>query len=521
MTPAAPAVIASGKNLTKRYGSVTALDSVDIELHAGEIHALIGENGAGKSTLTKILAGLEWPTTGMLSLGGKPANQISRQTAIELGIGLVQQHFTLIPTYTAEENLALSRPTGALRESRSALVGRLTKLTERYQLPVRPRIAAHQLSVGERQRLEILRALDSEAQVLLLDEPTAVLVDAESVRLMKLCRELAEEGRAIMIVTHRLSEVMSTADRLTVLRQGRVVLQSDTPGRYTKSQLAKAMIGDAADSQIDRAHHRPRVDEKPAVLSVESVTHGRLTDCSFDLHPGEIVGIAGVDGNGQAELETLLCRLATPDEGQVTWHERRFRAGHPRDRPLAGIAYIPSDRHQRALASPLSLADNLELGRGRPWRAAKRQRLAQWAEPLETWDVRGGTPRTPAGRLSGGNAQKVVLAREMAADPDVVVAAYPTRGLDPGAATLIAQRILSAVADRHACAVWFGSELDELLAVADRIIVLVTGQRSVEFHPPFDRDLLGEAMAGMVGETESATPPPPGSADRMAPDREA
>jgi general nucleoside transport system ATP-binding protein len=492
-----PLVTVTG--LSRRFGPVTALADVDLELRRGEIHALIGENGAGKSTLVRIVAGLDRPDEGTVAVRGERVERFDRRDAIAAGIGLVQQHFTLIPTYTAEENVALSRPTRWVRPSRRALRARLAALSERFGLAVRPGIAVRDLSVGERQRVELLRALDADAQVLVLDEPTAVLVDEEADRLLALCRELADAGRAVLIVTHRLSEVLRAADRVTVLRAGRVVLSTTDVAGTTRAELAAAMVGAEATGTFDLRHARQGGTGDP-VLTVDSASAGRLTDCSFTLRRGEIVGIAGVDGNGQAELEALLVGLATPDSGRVEWHDRTLRPHHPRDRHAARVAYIPSDRHHRALAMPLSIADNLELGRGRAWRRPTRTRLAE-AEPLvRDWDVRGGTPASPAGALSGGNAQKVVLAREMTGDPDVVIAAYPTRGLDPEAARAIAGRLVSAVTDRDAAAVWFGAELDELLAVADRLIVLVTGMPAREMTAPFDRAAVGRALAGVEDE---------------------
>lgn len=492
------AVVASLSGVTRRFGAVTALDGVDLELRRGEIHALIGENGAGKSTIARILAGLDAPSEGSVTVGGLPFEHADRHEAIRRGVGFVQQHFSLISTFTAEENIALSRPTTAMRPSRRALVKRLGVLSDRYGLAVRPRIPVSQLSVGERQRVEILRALDADADILLLDEPTAVLVDAESERLLALCRELADEGRAVLIVTHRLSEVLSAADRVTVLRGGRLILTSGEPGEFTRSELIRAMVGSAAPDAVVRV---PRlVADADEVLTVDGVALGQLSPCTFAVKRGEIVGIAGVDGNGQLELEALLAGLAKPAAGTVDWHGRRLRAGHPRDLPTSRVGYIASDRHHRALAMGLTLADNLELGRGPWWRRSRSERWRGAAERLGQWDVRGGQPHTPAARLSGGNAQKVVLAREMSNQPEVVIAAYPTRGLDPNAARSIADRLLEAVDEREAAVIWFGAELDELLAVSDRIVVLVSGHASVEFAAPFDRDRIGEAMAGVSAQ---------------------
>ena len=489
------AVAASLSGVTRRFGAVTALDGVDFELRRGEIHALIGENGAGKSTVARILAGLDAPNEGSVTIGGAPFEHADRHEAIRRGVGLVQQHFSLISTFTAEENIALSRPTTSMRPSRRALVKRLEVLSDRYGLAVRPRIPVNQLSVGERQRIEILRALDADADILLLDEPTAVLVDAESDRLLALCRELADEGRAVLIVTHRLSEVLAAADRVTVLRGGRLVLTSGQPDEFTRADLIRAMVGSATDNAVVKTP-RDLTGAEPA-LTVDRVELGQLSSCSFAVRRGEIVGIAGVDGNGQLELEALLAGLAKPAGGTIDWHGRRVRPGHPRDLPTSRVAHIASDRHHYALAMDLPLADNLELGRGPVWRRRRPDRRKWAGELLSEWDVRGGQPHVKAGRLSGGNAQKVVLARELWNEPEVVIAAYPTRGLDPNAARSIADRLLEAVDQREAAVVWFGAELDELLAVSDRIVVLVSGHRSVEFTAPFDRDRIGTAMAGL------------------------
>lgn len=496
MSTAADAAVTLG-SVTKRFGDNKALDEVDFQLRRGEIHALIGENGAGKSTLARIIAGLEQPTEGRFELGGHGAKDLGRREAMDRGVGFVQQHFTLVPTYTAEENIALSRPTQWVTPGRRQLAKRLGELSQRYQLDVRPGIPVSRLSVGERQRVEILRALDADAEVLLLDEPTAVLVDAEADRLLALCRELADEGKAIMIVTHRLGEVLQAADRATVLRHGKVVLSAENLSGYTRGELAAAMVGTEMVEQ-DRAEARPSPDlSQDPVLSVENLSLGRLTDCSLTLHPGEVIGIAGVDGNGQAELESVLAGHTVPEKGSVNWHARKVRHRRPRDRAAAGVAYIASDRHEHALAMPLELADNLELGRSRIWRASRSSRRRAAEARLAHWDVRGGTASTPAGALSGGNAQKVVLSRELNDDPDIILACYPTRGLDPGAARSISDRVLDAVENRRAAALWFGAELDELLAVADRIVVLVTGHSSVELQAPFDRDQIALAMAGV------------------------
>jgi general nucleoside transport system ATP-binding protein len=502
---------ASLRGIRRRFGAgAPALDGVDLELRAGEVHALLGENGAGKTTLMRILAGLNRPDEGTVEVAGRPVDEFSPRALRERGVAMVQQHFTLVPTLTAGENLALARPSGRLRPGARQARRRVEELAERYGLPVRADVPVDRLSVGEEQRLEILRALDADARLLILDEPTAVLVDSEAETLLGVCRALAADGRAVVIITHRLAEVFAGCDRVTVLRRGAVVCSGEPVSAHDRASLAELMVGAAPATPADPADaSRPagippgspagsaRRDTRGGEvrLHLDGAARGRLQPLDLQVRAGEVLGVAGVDGNGQAELEELLAGIAAPDRGSVTVDGEPVPVAAPRERVARGVAYIPADRYRRALAGPLSLADNLELGRGdrgRPPRAKREERV----EPvLAAWDVRGSGPGAPAGRLSGGNAQKLVLARELAAQPRVVVAAQPTRGLDPEAARMITQRILAAAAG-GAAVVWFGAELDELFAVADRLVVLAGGRATEAFTPPFDRGAVGLAMAG-------------------------
>jgi simple sugar transport system ATP-binding protein len=484
--------------IVRRFGSTLALSGVDFEVAEGEIHALLGENGAGKTTLMRILAGLDRPDDGTVMLHGRPVLRFEARTLRDVGVAMVQQHFTLVPTLTAGENLALARPEGRIRPRGRATRERVERLTARYGLAIRTDVPAEQLSVGEQQRLELIRALDADARLLILDEPTAVLVDAEADRLLTVCRRLADEGRSVVIITHRLSEVFAGCDRVTVLRRGEVVLSGAPVCDHNKASLAGLMVGADSGGAAVPAPAGIRSPERsggPVRLRVDGATLGRLNGFDLEVAGGEIVGLAGVDGNGQTELEALLGGLARADAGQVYVDGESIPVGDPRKRITVGIAYIPSDRYRRALAGRLSLADNLELGRGRRWRPARRQRHRSAVGSLDRWDVRAAGPGAPASTLSGGNAQKLVLARELAVQPRLVVAAYPTRGLDPDASRMIVERIISAAA-RGAAVVWFGAELDELFAVADRIVVLPAGHAAGPFHPPYDRAAIGLAMAG-------------------------
>ncbi|MFK8023499.1 MAG: ATP-binding cassette domain-containing protein, partial [Ilumatobacter sp.] len=330
--------------ITRRFGSTIALDGVDLTLRTGEVHAVLGANGAGKTTLMRILAGLERPDAGSVSVRGEPVERFAPGVARDAGIALVQQHFTLVPTLTATENLVLARPTGPLRPRRNQAGDRLAALVERFGLPVRDGVPTGQLSVGEQQRLELIRALDADADVLVLDEPTAVLTDAEADQLLEVCRGLAADGRAVAIITHRLGEVIAGCDRVTVLRDGRPVLADRPVVEHDRSGLATAMIGeDARGSFVDRDRSSTAKRGRPA-LRVIQLSSGMLDGVTIDVAAGEVVGIAGIDGNGQGDLEAVLAGRRVPDGGEVSVIGSAVVAGDPRSRRQAGVAYIPSDR---------------------------------------------------------------------------------------------------------------------------------------------------------------------------------
>jgi simple sugar transport system ATP-binding protein len=502
----APAVRACG--ITRRFGATVALDGVDVEIRRGEIHALLGENGAGKTTLVRILAGLDRPDAGSVEVQGEAVDRFEPRHLRARGVALVQQHFTLVPTLTAGENLVLARPEGRWLPGSNAGRDRIQQLVARYGLAVPAERPVAGLSVGQQQRLEVLRALDADASVLLLDEPTAVLTDQEAAGLLATCRQLAGEERAVVVITHRLAEVFAGCDRVTVLRAGRVVLAGAAVSGQTRAGLASLMVGSAASGLFARPEltgdgcgaaslaASPAPARKEVRLQARGLTQGLLADLDLEVRGGEVVGLAGVDGNGQADLESVLCGRQVPRAGEVLLDGTALPPGRPRKRVAAGMAYIPSDRYRWGLVRALDLADNLDLGRTPCWRLRRRVRQRQAQPRLTAWDVRGAGPWARAATLSGGNAQKLVLAREMAGGPPAaVVACYPTRGLDPEAAGMIATRVLEAAAAGSAV-VWMGAELDELVAVADRIMVMTGGRLVGPFLPPFDRAAIGLAMAG-------------------------
>lgn len=482
------------RGIHRRFGATHALRGVDLTLRPGEIHALLGANGAGKTTLVRILAGLDQPDEGTMKLFGQPVRNFDPREMRSSGVALVQQHFTLVPTLSASENLILARPEGWKLPGRKTARDRLASLIEKTGLDVRDDVPAGQLSVGEQQRLELLRALDADAKVLLLDEPTAVLTDQEAEGLIEVCRTLAGEGRALAFITHRLAEVFAGCDRVTVLAEGQEVITDEPVSEHTRSGLASAMIGEESSGAFtDRQGGDRKVGDPQLVVS--DVHLGRLTGVTIQVRSGEVVGIAGVDGNGQADLEAAVSGREVPTVGTVSVGGQPLIAHQPRKRRAQGLAYIPSDRYQWGLIRAMDLSDNLELGRVPKWRARRAQRRDAVTGDLEDWDVRTSGPAARAGSLSGGNAQKLVLARELAGDPSVVVASYPTRGLDPGAADTVAERLVGCAAE-GAAVLWIGAELDELLAVCDRIVVLTGGETRGPFFPPYDREAIGLAMAG-------------------------
>jgi ABC-type uncharacterized transport system ATPase subunit len=506
ITAPVPAVTLRG--VTKRFPGVVANAGVDLEIHSGEVHALLGENGAGKSTLSNIITGLYRPDEGTLELRGERVTLRSPRDAIEREVGMVHQHFRLVQPFTVAENVALGdQRDRRLVPDRAALERRVAELGEQFGLAVDPRARIWQLSVGEQQRVEILKALYRDARTLILDEPTAVLTPQEARALFATLRALAADGRAIVFISHKLHEVLAVSDRITVLRAGRVVATVASAGA-THEALAALMVG----REVETGRRRPRTSPAGAVVLEAHDLHAEgdrglpaLRGVSLAVRAGEIVGIAGVAGNGQRELAEALTGLRPLTAGRVTVSGTELRAGHPRDAIEHGVAHVPEDRLGTGVAPSLSIASNTVLKAYRdPDVSAgpflRRSRILQRAVDLiARYAVQAPGPETCARDLSGGNLQKVVIGREFAGEPRVLVVAAPTRGLDVGAIEAV-HELLRAAAARGVAVLMISEDLDEILALADRVLVMyegaIVGERAGEVA---DVDELGLLMAGASG----------------------
>ncbi len=487
--PAMPGLAVEMRQIFKRFPGVIANQQVDFAVQTGEIHALLGENGAGKTTLMNILCGLYEPDAGEIYLRGQRVRFGRPADAIAAGISMVHQHFMLVERFTVAENIVLGQTRGLRRENPKKLHQRLLALAERYHLNLDPAMPVWQLSVGQQQRVEILKALYRQAKVLILDEPTAVLTPQEAQGLMVILKQLAAQGTAIIFISHKLNEVLALCDRVTVLRDGRSVGTSAI-ANCTAQQLAEQMVGRTVDLQRPERLLAP--DSSPR-LRLNQVTapgsHSRpaLHKMSLAVRPGEILGIAGVDGNGQRELEEAVIGL------------RRFEGEIHCEGTLA---HIPSERYSMGLIRSFSVAENLLLRdidqppfTRRGW--IRPRAIAHYAKDLvERYLIRTPTLSTPCGSLSGGNAQKVVVARELARKPDVILAAQPTRGLDIGAMAYVHAQLM-AQRDQGAAILLISTELDELLRLSDRIAVLYEGQIVGQMDTATaDIQTLGLMMAG-------------------------
>jgi ABC-type uncharacterized transport system ATPase subunit len=483
MSDPAKAPLLRLRGIAKNFGDKVALAHVDLDVEAGEVHVICGENGAGKSTLMNILAGILSPDAGQIELDGAPVRFADPIAAGRTGIGMVHQHFKLVGSMSVAENLFLNRQPlrFGLVSDRRAMRERARALIERYRFDLDPDAPVARLSVGQRQRVEVLKALAFDARILILDEPTAVLTPPEVGELLAVIAQLKARGRTILFITHKLREVKAASDRVTVLRLGRSVSTRPTVG-LSEADIAHDMVG--RDMAPPRRKAAAALGEPMLALSGLTVTTAsgrRLLDgIDLEIRAGEIVGIAGVDGNGQTELSESIAGLQPAQAGVVRLHGRDATHATPRERRHAGLGFVPEDRLDRGLCGSMSIAENVaasnyrlrRLVAGGLIRMAARDAFA--AEKIRQFDIRGAKPALPVGQLSGGNMQKVVIAREMEKAPSVLVVSQPTRGLDIGATEFVQGQIIAA-AERGCAVLLISSELTEIFALSDRIAVMYRG----------------------------------------------
>ena len=491
------------RGITKRFGPLVANDAISLRVAPGQVHALLGENGAGKTTLMNVLFGLIKPDEGEIRIDGKAVSFHSPKDAIAAGIGMVHQHFMLVPVFTVAENVTL----GIEQAGRAGLLDRrrtrrdVREISHRYGLDVDPDALVEDLPVGIQQRVEIVKALVREAKVLILDEPTAVLTPAESQELFRIVGQLRGAGTSVIFISHKLKEVQSIAGTITVLRRGAVVGQRTPPA--TEQDLASLMVGRDVQLRVSKDAAKPG----EVVLDVADLTvpgdHGTagVNGLSFQVRAGEILGIAGVQGNGQTELCEALLGLRPAAAGSVTLNGRDLTRASPRERLRAGVAYIPEDRKEDGLVGSFSVAENLILDMydREPFASGLNLRLPEIAKNaaarITEFDVRTGSAATLAGTLSGGNQQKVILARELGREHKVLIASQPTRGLDVGSIEFVHRRIVEQ-RDHGMAVVIVSSELDEIYALADRIAVMYEGKITGFREPGVAATELGRLMAG-------------------------
>jgi general nucleoside transport system ATP-binding protein len=495
------------RGITKRFGDLVANDHIDLVVAPGEIRALLGENGAGKTTLMNVLYGLVQPDEGEILLDDRPVTIKSSRDAINAKIGMVHQHFMLVPVFTVAENVTL----GSERVKGFGLLDRrrtrrdVIELSERFGLRVDPDALVEDLPVGVQQRVEIIKALLRDASVLVLDEPTAVLTPNETQDLFRIMRELRDGGRSIVFISHKLKEVQEIADNVTIIRRGKVV--GDRSPTTSDSELAALMVGRAVQLRVSKTAARPdAVVLDVADLSVQGERGEQsVRDLSFQVRAGEVLGVAGVQGNGQTELCEALMGLR-PSTGSVRLNGTDLSQASTRDRLRAGIGYVPEDRQEDGLVGDFSVAENLILDvyDRPPYASGIARNLDAMRESAKRlvgdYDVRTTSTMTPVGTLSGGNQQKVIVAREMGRDVKLLLASQPTRGLDVGSIEFVHKQIIG-LRDQGAAVVIVSSELDEIYALSDRIAVMYEG-RIVGFCPPDTPEAeLGLMMTGARRES--------------------
>jgi simple sugar transport system ATP-binding protein len=501
LTTVAPAIELKG--IDKRSGPVHANNAVDLVVEAGTIHGIVGENGAGKSTLMSILYGFYEADAGEIRVQGAPLRIRSPKDAIAAGIGMVHQHFMLVDPFTVLENVMLGHEGGAaLSAGRRKVRQEIERLSRDYGLEVDPDAVVEDLPVGLEQRVEILKALVRGCEILILDEPTAVLTPAEVEQLFRLLRGLRDEGKTVVLITHKLKEIMAITDRVSVMRRGEMVSTRET-AQTSPEELAELMVGRRVLLRVEKSPAQPG---RPVLVAEDLVLRDergvpRLDKVSLTVHAGEIVGIAGVAGNGQSEILEVLAGMRLPDEGRVTIDGVAVIADPARARDV-GIAHVPEDRRRMGLVMPFEAAESYILGHHRdpalgqgPF-LSRRTIVANAAEKMAAYDVRPPAPLLRTALFSGGNQQKIVLAREIEAAPKLLLVGQPTRGVDIGAIEFIHRRLIE-LRDRGLAILLVSVELDEIRGLADRILVMCGGKVTGECTSTAPERQIGLLMAGV------------------------
>ena len=496
------------REITKVFGEFVANDKINLELRKGEIHALLGENGAGKSTLMNMLAGLLEPTSGEIVVNGQVVKLDSPSKAASLGIGMVHQHFMLVEAFTVAENIILGSEltkNGVLDIARATR--EINELSERYGLAVNPSAKVADISVGAQQRVEILKTLYRGADILIFDEPTAVLTPSEIDELMAIMKTLVKEGKSIILITHKLDEIRAVSDRVTVIRRGKSIETVEIAGA-TNADLAEMMVGRSVSFKTEKQEAQP----KEVILSIKDlvVNENRgvpaVKNLSLDVRAGEIVGIAGIDGNGQSELIQAITGLRKIESGSVELKGQSIVGLHPRQITEMSVGHVPEDRHRDGLVLEMMISENIALQTYYKEPLSKKgilnyTNIIGYAKQLmQEFDVRAASEIVPASALSGGNQQKAIIAREVDRNPDLLIVSQPTRGLDVGAIEYIHKRLIQE-RDNGKAVLVVSFELDEILNVSDRIAVIHDGKiQGIVTPETTNKQELGVLMAG--GELE-------------------